>query len=145
ARISPYIHYPPSALPPFPTRRSPDLRLFRLGDSASRLIGGWAMPHLSRLVDQLGETANLAMLDGDRVVYLAQAPSRHAMRMFTEVGRRVLPHCTGVGKALLARLPNEDTRALLARTGMPAQTPKTLVDPDVFGAQLEEVRRRGYA
>src|SRR5690606_39801194 len=84
ARISPYIHYPPSALPPFPTRRSPDLRLIRLGDSASRLIGGWAMPHLSRLVDQLGETANLAMLDGDRGVYLAQAPSRHAMRMFTE-------------------------------------------------------------
>ena len=58
----------------------------------------WAMPQLTRLVDDLGETANLAMLEGDEIVYVAQVPSRHSMRMFTEVGRRVRPHCTAVGK-----------------------------------------------
>ena len=31
----------------------------------------WAMPHLTRLVDDLGETANLAMLEGDEIVYVA--------------------------------------------------------------------------
>ncbi|SCF75695.1 IclR family transcriptional regulator, acetate operon repressor, partial [Streptomyces sp. Ncost-T6T-2b] len=80
-------------------------RLIRLGESASRLLGTWARPYLSRLVEETGETANMALLDGDEIVYVAQVPSKHSMRMFTEVGRRVLPHSTGVGKALLARHP----------------------------------------
>jgi IclR family acetate operon transcriptional repressor len=67
------------------------------------------------------------------------------MRMFTEVGRRVLPHSTGVGKALLAAFPPEEVRALLSRTGMPAATEKTITTPDGFLAALEEVRRNGYA
>jgi IclR family acetate operon transcriptional repressor len=67
------------------------------------------------------------------------------MRMFTEVGRRVLPHSTGVGKALLAHLPANEVRALLSRTGMPAATDKTITSPDAFLTALEEVRRSGYA
>ncbi|BBB00923.1 putative IclR family transcriptional regulator [Actinacidiphila reveromycinica] len=120
-------------------------RLIRLGESASRLLGAWARPHLAELVETTGETANMALLDGDEAVYVAQVPSRHSMRMFTEVGRRVLPHSTGVGKALLAQVPPERARALLARTGMPAATEHTITDPDVLLAELERVRERGYA
>ncbi|MFF2653273.1 IclR family transcriptional regulator [Streptomyces sp. NPDC058045] len=120
-------------------------RLIRLGESASRLLGTWARPYLARLVEETGETANMAMLDGDEIVYVAQVPSKHAMRMFTEVGRRVLPHATGVGKALLAHTPAEEVRALLARTGMPATTEKTITTPDGFLDALEEVRHLGYA
>jgi IclR family acetate operon transcriptional repressor len=120
-------------------------RLIRLGESASRLLGTWARPYLAELVDATGETANMALLDGDEVVYVAQVPSRHSMRMFTEVGRRVLPHSTGVGKALLAQLPDEQVRALLGRTGMPAATEHTLTDPDAFLTALERVRAQGYA
>ena len=80
-------------------------RLIRLGETAGRLLGSWAQPVLAELVNEVGETANMAVLEGDEVVYVAQVPSRHSMRMFTEVGRRVRPHCTGVGKALLAQLP----------------------------------------
>ncbi|MEU9594769.1 allantoin degradation transcriptional regulator AllR [Streptomyces sp. NPDC048219] len=120
-------------------------RLIRLGESASRLLGTWARPHLARLVEETGETANMALLDGDEIVYVAQVPSKHSMRMFTEVGRRVLPHSTGVGKALLADFPAEEVRALLHRTGMPAATDKTITTPDGFIAALEDVRRQGYA
>ncbi|HZG05327.1 MAG TPA: IclR family transcriptional regulator [Streptomyces sp.] len=120
-------------------------RLIRLGESASRLLGAWARPHLARLAEETGETANMALLDGDEVVYVAQAPSRHSVRMFTEVGRRVLPHSTGVGKALLAHLPDGEVRALLARTGMPAVTERTITSPEVFLAALEQVRESGYA
>jgi IclR family acetate operon transcriptional repressor len=120
-------------------------RLIRLGESASRLLGSWARPYLAELVEATGETANMALLDGDEVVYVAQAPSRHSMRMFTEVGRRVLPHSTGVGKALLADVPPDEVRALLARTGMPAATERTITEPDAFLAELERVRGLGYA
>src|SRR3990170_608709 len=77
-------------------------RLFLLAESSSTMLNAVALPHLGHLVAEIGETANLAMLDGDQVAYVAQVPGRHAMRMFTEVGRRVFPHCTAVGKALLA-------------------------------------------
>jgi IclR family acetate operon transcriptional repressor len=82
-------------------------KLIRLGESAAQLIGAWSRQHLAELVERTGETANMAVLDSDMAVYVAQVPSPHAMRMFTEVGRRVYPHCTGVGKALLMQLPNE--------------------------------------
>jgi IclR family transcriptional regulator, acetate operon repressor len=85
-------------------------RLIRLGEISSQMLGTWLRPFLAQLVRLTGETANLAMLDGDEVVYIAQVPSPHSMRMFTEPGRRVQPHCTAVGKALLAQLPPGEAR-----------------------------------
>lgn len=132
-------------------RQAPDrryalgFRLVPLGASASTMVGAGTERVLGRVVDALGETANLAMLDGDRVAYVAQVPGKHAMRMFTEVGRRVHPHCTAVGKAVLSAAPEDDVRSLLARTGLPRHTSSTITDIDVFLAQLEEVRARGYA
>lgn len=120
-------------------------RLIRLGESSSHMLSIWARPHLAALVDELGESANLAMLDGDQIVYVAQVPSRHSMRMFTEVGRRVLPHCTAVGKAIMADLPESQVRELLNRTGMPGHTDNTLTSPDVFTQQLALAAENGYA
>lgn len=120
-------------------------RLIRLGESASRMLGEWARPYLVELVDSVGETANLAVLDGERAVYVAQVPSRHSMRMFTEVGRRVFAHATGVGKALLAELPREQALELVRRAGMPAQTERTITDPEVLAAELARIVDRGYA
>lgn len=120
-------------------------RLLVFAESTSTMLNSVAIPHLRRLVDELGESANLAMLDGDRIVYVAQVPGSHSMRMFTEVGRRVLPHCTAVGKALLANIDDTAVRALLARTGMPRHTEQTIVRPDEFAEQLARTRERGYA
>ncbi|MEV7908273.1 IclR family transcriptional regulator, partial [Streptomyces anulatus] len=74
-------------------------RLIHLGATASRLLGAWSRQYLARIAEATGETTNLAVLDADQVVYVAQVPSRHYLRMFTEVGRRVPPHCTAAGKA----------------------------------------------
>lgn len=120
-------------------------RLIRLGEASSHTLNIWARPHLARLVDDLGESANLAMLDGDEIVYVAQAQSRQSMRMFTEVGRRVLPHCTAVGKAIMAEMPPEQVRELLKRTGMPRHTDTTVTDPDELARQLEVAAQQGYA
>lgn len=120
-------------------------RLVRLGDHASKQLGGVARPELVSLVKDLSETANLAMLDGDHMVYIAQSPSPHAMRMFTEVGRRALLHNSGVGKAVGAWLPEEQVSAILERTGMPAATPQTLTTFEQLRAQLAQIRERGYA
>lgn len=120
-------------------------RLLLLADSSTAMLKNVARPHLARLVDEIGETANLAMLDGDQVAYVAQVPSRHSMRMFTEVGKRVMPHCTAVGKALLADTPDDKVQAILRRTGMPRQTEHTITDSELFADHLRLVASNGYA
>lgn len=120
-------------------------RLIRLGETAGRQLSSWAKPRLAELVAEIGETANMALLEGDTVVYVAQVPSAHSMRMFTEVGRRVEAHCTGVGKALLSQLSDQQVLDLLRRTGMPAQTTRTLTDPAALLAEIGEVRDQGWA
>ncbi|HEY3923169.1 MAG TPA: IclR family transcriptional regulator [Acidothermaceae bacterium] len=120
-------------------------RLVPLAESANKAFGAWVLPALRRVVDLTGETANLAMMEGDAVVYLAHVPSAHSMRMFTEPGRRVMAHCTGVGKALLAQMPVADVRALLSRTGLPAQTERTITDVDELLEELGRIRVEGFA
>ncbi|BDZ43445.1 IclR family transcriptional regulator [Paraoerskovia sediminicola] len=120
-------------------------RLIRLGEQANRQLGTLALPELRRLVTTLGESANLATLDGDQVVYVAQAPSAHSMRMFTEVGRRAPLHNTGVGKALLADLPDDEVRAIVARTGMPTPTEFSIGTPEALLDELALIRERGYS
>jgi IclR family transcriptional regulator, acetate operon repressor len=120
-------------------------RLIRLGETASHLLGSWARPYLAELVDLTGETANMALREGDEVVYVAQVPSRHSMRMFTEVGRRVHMHCTAVGKAILAQLARSEVDEIFSRVGLPAYTPNTITEAGVLLRQLEQIRVRGYA
>jgi IclR family transcriptional regulator, acetate operon repressor len=121
-------------------------RLIRLGETAGRALGSFAgRQHLAELAAGIGETANMAVLEGDAVVYVAHVPSEHSMRMFTEVGRRVHAHCTGVGKAVLAQLRDDQVLALLRRTGMPAKTPRTHTDPHALLSELGEVREQGWA
>lgn len=121
-------------------------KLLRLSAESARRIGVWAGPHLSRAVEQLGESVNVAVLEDDHVTYVAQVqPSTTLMRMFTEVGRRTLPHGTAVGKVMLAQLPEDAVRALLSRTGMPRLTEHTLTTPDQLLENLALTRTRGYA
>ena len=120
-------------------------RMIRLGESASRMLGSWAVPHLAKVVSRYGETANMAMLEGDACVYIAQVPSPNFVRMFTEVGRVVPLHSTGVGKALLSTLPDVQALAVLRRAGMPAITEHTITRPAALIDDLALVRKNGYA
>jgi IclR family transcriptional regulator, acetate operon repressor len=120
-------------------------RMIRLGESASRMLGSWATPQLTGLVDKFGETTNMAMLEGDACVYVAQVPSPQSMRMFTELGRVVMLHSTGVGKAILSTLPDEEVLALVNRTGMPPRTEHTITSPAALLADLARIRDVGYA
>jgi len=120
-------------------------RLVRLGESAGRLLGDWATPYLQQVVDATGESANLAMLDGFQVVYTAQVPGRHSMRMFTEVGRRAGVHCTAIGKAMLATMPAEQADEILRRSGLPGQTRHTITALRAMEKELKRIRMQGYA
>jgi IclR family acetate operon transcriptional repressor len=116
-----------------------------LAERATQLMGSWARPHLERLVDGSGETANMAMLDGNFAVYVAQVPSRYSVRMFIEVGRRAYPHASGVGKAILSQLSEQAVRDIIGRIGMPPLTDRSMQHIDELLVELQRIRARGYA
>jgi DNA-binding IclR family transcriptional regulator len=94
-----------------------------------------------------GETVHLATLDGVEVVYLAKVDSIHAVRMVSAVGRRLPAHCTGVGKALLSGLPDEE---VVRRYGgpdarLPSMTARSIVTVAALVETLAEVRQVGYS
>jgi|EndMetStandDraft_8_1072994.scaffolds.fasta_scaffold21504_3 IclR family acetate operon transcriptional repressor len=117
----------------------------RLADAAQRSLARTARPYLAELVAISGETANLAVLEGLDVVYVAQVSSPHTLRMFAEVGRHVPPHSTAVGKVLLAAMPREEARGILQRTGLVARTDATITDLADLEAELDLVASQAWA
>ncbi len=124
---------------------APGVGLVRLDVSAGQLFGPWTEPHLVRLVEATGETASLAVLDDTSALYVRQAPSPHAMRMITEVGRRALAHATATGKVLLAFQPRAVVEGILERTGLPACTVNTITERENLFAELDQVATNGFA
>jgi IclR family acetate operon transcriptional repressor len=120
-------------------------RLVPLGADAHAVLGERALPVLRGLAEVTGESANLAVLTQGRAEYVAQAPGRHTMRIFTEVGNRVELHCTGVGKALLAAVPPAAASRLIGPGPLTARTPATITDPAALHAEIALIRARGHA
>src|SRR5882724_2291520 len=123
------------------------LKLFELGTRAfARLgLGERAHPHLERLAAEAGETAHLCVLEDGEVLYLEKVEPSRTIRVPSTVGRRNPAHCTAVGKALLAFLPEADLDRLIQGRGLPAHTPNTITTPALLRRELRAIRQRGYA
>ncbi len=94
---------------------------------------------------ELGETIQLAILQGREVLYIGKQEGTQWVRLASEVGTRLPAHATSLGKCLLAWLPPDELEALLDEGPLVALTPHTITDPETLLAELAEVRRRGYA
>jgi DNA-binding IclR family transcriptional regulator len=105
-----------------------------------------ARPALEGVQRATGETANLVVLDGDRVVYVDQVQGSRSVRMFTIVGAAALAHTTASGKAILAYGRPEAVTAIYGgRNGLEQLTPRTLTTLEDLRDDLERTVRRGYA
>lgn len=132
--------------------RNPDSGLFRLGTALlpleirqlSRLTQR-IRPHLEELRDEFQETANLGMFDGRGIVYLDIVESTHTMRLAARPNDRAPIHCTALGKAIAADLPEELVREILKEEGMPRRTPRTIVSMKAFLEALTIIRKKGFA
>lgn len=101
--------------------------------------------HLVRLNEITNESVHSAALDGSVITYVDKVESRHHVRIESYVGREVLKHCTGVGKAILSFLPEEELERHLASMDFEYFTPTTITDPKAFRRELRLTRERGYA
>ncbi len=117
----------------------------RLGDAANRALINVSTEYLRQLVEMAGETANLALLEGTEMVYTAQSPSPHSLRIFAEVGRPVPLHSTAVGKAVLAAMSRPEALRLLHRTELTGRTPYTITSLPALVSELDRIAAEGFA
>ncbi len=123
------------------------LRLFDYGNRAIEQydLRDRARPHLRHLVAETEETAHLCVLESARVIYLDKIEPTRSVRMITRIGASNPVHCTSVGKAILAFLPEERAAEVLRRIRYERYTHRTLVSAEALRSELEKTRRRGYA
>lgn len=133
---------------------SQDDRRYKLGLGVLELAGALletleirqvARPVLPWLAGISGETAHLATLDRDEMVYLDRVDGPHPVTLRTRLGFRLPAHATSVGKAFLAFSSPTVIERVLQSSRLARYTEHTITDRDVFLAHLEQVRRQGYA
>lgn len=123
------------------------LALARLGDMAVGNIAltDVAMPELRKLTAELGMTSRLAILDDGHAVVVGRVDAPGSIRFDAALGRREMPHCSAVGKALLAALPREEAQRILERSSLPPRTPRTITAVPLLMKELALTRDRGFA
>jgi DNA-binding IclR family transcriptional regulator len=109
----------------------------------TRLVAA-ARPHLRKLADLTKETVKLGVLSGHEVFILTAIESPYQLHTRGDEGLRAPLHCTGLGKALLARLSDQEVREIVSGRGLPRFTPHTIATVAGLKKELERIRGDGY-
>jgi len=113
--------------------------------SLERQLNSVAQPVIEKLVESCKETVNLGLRDGGEVVVINTLESPQAVRMTSKIGHRRFLHTTGLGKILLAGLPDKEVERLIKIKGLPRLTPHSICSKTALMSEIRLVRARGYA
>lgn len=119
----------------------------RLGDQvvSETVLRDLAMPVLRRLTTETGLTSRAAILNDGYAISVGKVDGPGTIRIASFLGLQELPHATGVGKAILATLTQDEVREIVAKNGLPLRTPNTIRDIDTLLIELRRIADRGYA
>ena len=108
-------------------------------------LRGIARPYIEELARQTKEVVHLAVFDAEEVVYIDKVESLdHPIRIYSQIGRRVAAHCTGLGKIFLSAMSDAEIDDYIARRGLPRRTATTITDPASLKRELAGIRERKY-
>jgi len=126
---------------------TPGLRLVRLAHAAwtQASLAPLARPHIDALSGEVGATVHLAQLDHGQVLYVDKRNATRPIEMFSDAGKVGPAYCTGVGKAMLAFLPQGTQDDAIAQQSFHAFTSKTLANAQALRTELAEIHAQGYA
>lgn len=103
------------------------------------------MEHALDKVNRVGETMQLARLEGEHIVYLAKQEAPSPVRLLSEPGRRIPAYATALGKVLLACRSDEEVRERYQHQPFVPLTSRTVRQMDELILQLQQIRAQGYA
>lgn len=120
---------------------------FKIGSAflRNRRIASMGRLTMRDLMEKTGETVNLGIEDDGEVVFISQVESHDTLRAFFRAGSRGAMHASGVGKALLAELPEHRVRQICGMRRLERFTEKTRTEFALLLRELNESRRRGWA
>ncbi|MBO8141951.1 MAG: IclR family transcriptional regulator [Firmicutes bacterium] len=123
------------------------MKLFEIGSSllARVSLTSVARPFLEELGRLAGEVIHLAILDEGTVIYIDKVESKHTIQMYSRIGRRSPVHCTGVGKALIAYLSDEELDRIIEQHGLKRYTQNTITDKEALKRHLAQIRSQEVA
>ena len=101
--------------------------------------------HVRRLQRRTGNTVHLAALMDRSIVYVDKAEDESGVRMYSRIGRAVIPYCSGVGKAILADLGPAGRDAVLDGATWERHTEQTITTREGLDRELALVSARGWA
>ncbi len=126
---------------------------YQLGFSIVRLAGSTtarmdlvkqSQDICDQVAEKTGETTNIAILDGDRIINVVESVGRGEIALRSWVGQSNPAHATSSGKILLAALPSSEVRARVGRK-LESYTPATVTDFGRLCTELEAAREHGWA
>lgn len=127
------------------------LKLVKLSGSVLSNIDMYGLihPYMERLANSSQETVHLVQRMGFEVVYIDKVePSElrdSSIRMASRIGLATPMYCSGVGKAILAKLPEEEVRAIWAQSSPEKRTEYTISSLEQMEEELKQIRQCGYA
>ncbi len=123
------------------------IRLLQLGSrvASHQDLRREARPLMEALRDQIGETVNLTVREGDEVVYLDRALPERMMRVEQRIGSRAPLHVTAVGKLMLGKGSETACREYAQRTGLPGYTRYSITDEEQLVQHVSGCIRAGFA
>ena len=118
-----------------------------LGETAQEqnILPRLARPVLARLADATSETVHLARMQGNHIVYIDKIDGGRSIRMGSVIGSASPLHCTGIGKAMLAALPDDELAERLPTLALERFTETTICDLRTLKRELDAIRKRGCA
>ena len=134
--------------------REPDQRRFWIGRHLRNLslsvmrndfVRSSMRDALSHLAEEVGETCNLASLDGTEIIYLQRIEARWPLRFSLDLDSRIPVHCCASGKLFLAMLPKAMRSNILKRISLEPVTERTIRSESVLEEELEIILKRGYS
>lgn len=125
-------------------RAGPILELAAHSHSGTSRLRTAALPHLRRLVDHLGESANLAVRAGDTARFIASVECQQALRVGSREGMVFPVHRTTAGLLLLAALGPDELEVVFAETRF-AERPEERPDLSKLTNELNRIRKQGFA
>lgn len=120
--------------------------LIQLGERAARSLDiiKLTSPTIDAVSKKLQETVHIGRLDGRDVIYVNKKESEQSMRIYTTIGTRNPAHCTGVGKAIMAYIEDENFYNNIPDK-LESITAKTITSKKKLFKEFQEIRERGYA
>jgi IclR family pca regulon transcriptional regulator len=122
-------------------------RVLKLGHTylAATPMPRLVQPFIDELSAELNESSSVAVLDDTEILYIARAAHRRVLSISLAAGARMPAYCTSMGRILLAALPQDRARDIIARSDLIAYTSRTKADPESLATELAVVAAQGFA